>query len=224
MRCFEFSGNIGVEADAMNAWLRLCRNKDEARRVFDVVFRVQNRDLPYHNTHHLQKCWDFIFRSRAPRRVKDIAAAIILFHDLVYVPGSGHNEEHSARAFLSLSKRSGVHKRISDEIGMGIGCTTHVDTSRYVCRIQNDLAINLACDADLISLASPPDIFADNSRKIAEELGASQSGPKFEAARANALIKFLPSKNNPSVYLTKWASPYEDAALANLELAMSVAR
>jgi predicted metal-dependent HD superfamily phosphohydrolase len=220
MRYFEFSGDIDVQADAKNAWLRLCKKKEEAGRVFDVVFGAQDRNLAYHNTKHLWDCWDFIFRSDAPKRVKDIAVAIILFHDVVYVPGSRQNEKHSAEGFLSVTKRCGLHKSVSDDIEQGVSNTIHTPLSRHICRMHPRSAISLACDADLISLSSSPDVFISNSRQIADELRYPKSGQKFQLATANALIKFLPTKHNPTIYLTEWAASYEVAAIANLRSAI----
>ena len=135
----------------------------------------------------------------------------LVFHDIVYVPGSKNNEADSAE-FFRTSCRAMLPNTDMERIYNAIMATTHT------APVTDGLA-QLVCDIDLVGLASHPAIFNANSEAIRQEYHFVDD-VTYKNARIAFFRKLL---NRPSIYQSVYfrtAAPFvgfEQKAKNNIE-------
>lgn len=149
----------------------------------DLAQRYEEPHRWYHNKCHIVSVIDRINElSEAWQwRERGIALIAALYHDAVYVPGWGSNEEMSAQmAFNHLSAMNAdavVTRRVMD----AIRATKNHDPGE-------DVAAKLLVDADLYELGTAK--YDYNSRRIRKEFGDIEDSHWIEG-RKNFLHTFL---------------------------------
>lgn len=165
----------------------------------------------YHNLRHLEECLGESDAARALAQKPSLVEAALWFHDAVYDPTSGHNEEDSARLAVECLAAGGVSPELIDLVRQLILCTkTHVPAA------TPDAA--LLIDIDLAILGQPAARFWDYERAIRAEY-AWVPEETFREKRAEILARFLA---RPAIYHTDfYRQKYENVARANLRAAIT---
>jgi predicted metal-dependent HD superfamily phosphohydrolase len=177
-----------------------------------LVSAYQQPERPYHNLDHIRACLDEFDDVRQSCRDRDAIEAAIWFHDAIYDPLRGDNEQKSAEFARRLLARCGVSSAFCDRVEELILVTRHD-------RVPADPDAQLLADIDLSILGKPWQIFDDYERAIRGEY-AYVIDADFRAGRAKVLQRFL---DRERIYSTEvFHARYEAAARENLQ--RSVAR
>ncbi|MDA8454552.1 hypothetical protein M4R22_07245 [Acidovorax sp. GBBC 3334] len=170
----------------------------------------------YHDTRHLDAClrhWEAARTSTGPGAMANPAAVgmALWFHDAIYWPWSGLNEERSARWARRFMEAQGLTRTTVDRVEHHILATRHVPA----CTIDGDT--RWMVDIDLAILGQPPEVYAEFERNVRREYRFVR-WPRYQAGRCAILQSFL---DRPAVYATPWFSDrYEVQARQNLRHAL----
>lgn len=135
----------------------------------------------------------------------------IWFHDAVYVPGRGDNEEASAALADHALASGGVAQPVRDRIRSLVLATRHT-------AVPHGTDARILADIDLAILGADPYRFGIYDRAIRREFHTLPD-PEFRAGRAAVLRSFLA---RPTIYHTEaFRERYEAAARANLAAAIA---
>jgi len=143
----------------------------------------------YHNVHHVAECLRELDAVRAGFENPAAAGAALLFHDCVYDPTRGDNEERSADAASAELADLGWDGPFIGRVRELILATKHSAGPG-----TGDAGI--VADIDLSILGKEPDVFDAYDRAIRREYGHVDD-QAFAAGRANVLRQFLA---RPAIY------------------------
>ena len=191
-------------------WLRLWQfagATGEPATWYEVLTRAYAEpQRHYHNQQHIAEC---LAEFDAARHLAQQPAAVELalwFHDAVYDPKAGDNEEKSAAMARSCLEASGLSKLDATVSELVMATKSHSTEA------GPDAA--LMVDVDLSILGQDERRFAEYESQIREEY---RSVPKliFNFKRAQILKRFLARER---IYATDFfAAKYEQKARRNLE-------
>ena len=159
------------------AWRALC--PDDPDLGAGLLSRWAEPHRRYHTVEHLAFMLDVIEQHIDLAENPDVVRLAAWFHDAIYDPRAGDNEERSvelARATLSGSK--------VDEVARLIWLTKD-----HKAR-TGDRDGGLLCDADLAILATPPERYAAYARAVREEY-AFVPEDAYRIGRTNVLQHLL---------------------------------
>lgn len=160
----------------------------------------------YHNLRHIADCLREFEAVRHLAREPVAVELAIWFHDGVYDPRAGDNEERSAALACDWLKQSGATSALTHSVSQLVLATKAHDGT-----LHPDAP--LLVDVDLSILGQPPDRFWDYERAIRAEY-ASVDPKIYTAKRAEILDRFLA---RPRLYHTEYFfARFESRARANL--------
>jgi len=163
----------------------------------------------YHGTEHLVDCLARLDESAAPSE-RDLVEAALWFHDAVYDPLAGDNEERSAAwARLALG-RLGAAPGTIEEVARLVLLTRHVAPA-------GDPTGQLLCDIDLSILGRGRAEFDRYDRGIRAEYAAVPDAV-YRERRRRILASLL--EREPLFRTRAFRERYETAARANLRRAI----
>lgn len=146
-----------MNGDWRSDWLALCdrlnARGDCAAAGELLVARYSEEHRAYHNLEHIEECLAQLASSRALALQADVIELAIWFHDAVYDPRSGDNEEQSAE----LVRRFCCETHLPSEFGERTAAMIHVTKSHLP---GDDADAQLLVDIDLSILGQPRDRFA----------------------------------------------------------------
>jgi predicted metal-dependent HD superfamily phosphohydrolase len=171
----------------------------------DLVRRYSEPQRRYHTTEHLAEVLDHL-DELAPGNVTVRLAA--WFHDAVYDPMRGDNEERSAVLAEETLPGAGVAPEVVAEVARLVRLTATHDP------VEGDRDGAVLCDADLAILGSSPDRYAAYAAAVREEYAAVPE-EAFRAGRAGVLRSLL---DLPALFRTPAARErWEATARHNME-------
>ncbi|MEA3208249.1 MAG: hypothetical protein QOE70_1306 [Chthoniobacter sp.] len=196
-------------------WRALCERLnalgDGATAGERVVARYREEHRAYHNLEHLEECRAELASSRALALEPDVLELALWFHDVVYDPRSGDNEEQSAELARAFCRE--MH--LPSELGERTAALILVTKSHLP---GGDADAQLLVDIDLGILGQPRDRFARYEAAIRQEY-AWVPDAAFRAGRAAVLTKFLARER---IYSTAhFRQRYEISARANLRWSLA---
>jgi predicted metal-dependent HD superfamily phosphohydrolase len=196
-------------------WRRLGARGDADAPLSFVLGHYGAGSRAYHDLRHLDECLALFDEVAAAARRPDEVEAALWFHDVIYDPDAGDNEERSAALAEELLGRAGVRTEHLAEFRRLILATGH----RGVRDHQDDAA--LVCDIDLAIFGSDPARFDEYERDIRREYAFVPEG-EFRRRRAQILEGFM---TRPTVYATPWfIERLETRARANLGRSITALR
>lgn len=196
-RWTELWKRIGARGDGLDVFDRLEAAHGEPART-------------YHTATHVRHCLEELDRDRSLAARPDEVEMALWFHDAVYVPGAGDNENRSADWALTALTSAGTAPDRAQRIQALILATGHSD-------IPADPDARLLCDIDLSILGQSRAAFDEFERQIRHEY-AWVPEPYYRRTRSKVLAGFL---RRESIYQTEpFASRYEARARENLERAL----
>jgi len=103
-------------------WLTLCQtagaNKAAARWYERLARAYDEPQRHYHNQQHIAEClWEFD-QARSLARQPITVELALWFHDAVYDPKAGDNEEQSAALAKSCLREGGVSEALVETVGL----------------------------------------------------------------------------------------------------------
>lgn len=165
----------------------------------------------YHNLEHLDECLGELDTFRFLAKQPAIMEEALWFHDAVYEPRSGKNEEDSAILAIECFEAAKLPAATVEAIRQLILCTkTH--------QPDNIADAALLIDIDLAILGQPPSRFWAYEQGIQAEYSWVPKGTYIQK-RSEILASFL---HRQSIYSTEpLKQKYETSARANLARAIT---
>lgn len=193
-------------------WTRLTGSAEASERAFRRLRRAHRQIWrSYHDTSHVVAVLAQLDRVRDQLEDSEVAEMAAWFHDAVYVPWRGCNEERSAELARALLGDTAIDRARLDRI------ETHILATRHQER-PDDPDSRLVVDADLAILGAPASRFEEYERQIRREYVWVPSS-RYREARCRILRSFLDRR---SIYGTKFFErEFEVAARANLTRALA---
>ena len=164
----------------------------------------------YHDLRHLEDCLAQLDSAEADPAIHNLVEGALWFHDAVYDPRAGDNEERSAVWAAEALLAAGVPRDRVDQIARLVRLTAgHGPVP--------DLAGQLMCDIDLSILGRPVEQFDSYNRRVRSEYGWVPDAA-YRAGRARILEDFL--RREPLFQTPSFRRRFEDQARANLRRAV----
>jgi predicted metal-dependent HD superfamily phosphohydrolase len=167
----------------MDRWVALAGS--ETRRIgADLVARYGEPHRRYHTRAHLAAVLDLVDELAGHADDADAVRLAAWFHDAVYDPERGDNEERSAWLAERMLTDTDVGRPVIAEVARLIRLTaTHAPA-------RQDRNGHVLCDADLAILAAEPEAYAAYAAAVREEY-AFVPDEYFERGRADVLRRLL---------------------------------
>lgn len=195
----------------VDRWDALLRSAGSDRPAPEWYDRLRNAygepQRYYHNHQHIAECLAEF--DEAGHLAKEPAAVelALWFHDAVYDPRAGNNEEQSAVLATKCLQECGIALPIINRVGQFIMTTKSHETG-------TDQDAKLMVDVDLSILGRDEKRFFEYEDQIQKEY-AWVPAPVFASKRAEILQRFL---DRSHVFATEWfRQKYENPARRNLE-------
>lgn len=200
--------------------------EDSKRRLFEEMNRPGRL---YHGVNHIAQLWRRHRRFAAEAGLDDpdidrLMACTIAWHDSVYDPLRGDNEERSAGVWLDASKAGDLSAEDREWVAETIRATKNHLAYRPNGRLraerskQRERARQWMLDLDLSTLGDPPKVFEANTRQLRSEF-AHQSDKQWMEKLRGFYSQLL---HAPRIYRTpSLATRYEAQARRNLTAAMA---
>ncbi|MFC3821473.1 metal-dependent phosphohydrolase [Planomonospora venezuelensis] len=169
----------------------------------DLIARYAEPHRKYHTTAHLEAVLAHVDALAPHADNPDLVRLAAWFHDAVYDPRRGDNEERSAR----LAERALPEMGLPPEEVAAVARLVRLTVTHAPEPSDADGAV--LCDADLAILAAPPDLYAAYAAAVREEY-AFVPDDAFRAGRAAVLRSLL---DLPAIFRVSGA---EAAARANI--------
>jgi predicted metal-dependent HD superfamily phosphohydrolase len=143
-------------------WLAAAKNTPPVGSYQHLVAMYAEPHRHYHNLHHIADCLGEFDRVRHLAREPLAVELAIWFHDAVYDPRAGNNEEQSADLAQAWLGEAHAGSALRDAVSRLVLATKKHDASLHV-----DAA--LLVDVDLSILGQPPDRFWHYEEQIRAE-------------------------------------------------------
>ena len=164
----------------------------------------------YHSLQHLRECLELLEAARDYAHRPASVALALWFHDAVYDPRAGDNEERSAQWAFEAVRAAGLSPKLGDSVHALVMATKQHGPAQ-------DPDTQLLVDIDLAILGAPPDRFAESTAQIREEY-VHVPEPEWRVARARVVRGFL---ERPAIYVTpRFHAAREKQARHNLAAAL----
>jgi predicted metal-dependent HD superfamily phosphohydrolase len=161
----------------------------------------------YHTVQHLTAVLEHVDELAGEAADADAVRLAAWFHDAVYDPSRGDNEERSARLAERTLADAGLPSATIAEVARLVRLTAAHDPA------EGDRNGAVLCDADLAILAAPPEDYAAYAAAVREEYAAVPD-EAFRTGRAAVLRNLL---DLPALFRTAPARErWERAARHNL--------
>jgi predicted metal-dependent HD superfamily phosphohydrolase len=205
--------NAGTQV-GFEAWARLAGDSPISRTEWAAVIAAWSEPhRRYHDLAHLAAVLGLVDELAGAAADPDAVRLAAWYHDVVYDPERGDNEQVSAeRARAGL--RGLVPDERLDEVVRLVLLTAGHDPAR------DDANGAVLCDADLAVLAAPPEAYAAYASAIRLEYG-HLSDEEFTGGRIAVLEHLLAL---PELYRTEAAQPWTETARANLTAELTLLR
>jgi predicted metal-dependent HD superfamily phosphohydrolase len=196
-----------VEEELRAAWARDVGEGRAAHAALEALLsRYREAHRRYHTLKHLDAVLTTVDAVLAVTPVDDAVAVRLgaWFHDAVYDPRSGGNEEASAAlAERVLAELDVPAERVAATVRLVLATATHEPSG-------DDEAV--LCDADLAILSARPAVYDAYVTGVKAEYGHLSDG-QWRAGRAGVLRRFL---DRPIIYYTNAMAPRDHRARANV--------
>jgi len=168
----------------------------------------------YHNQQHIAECLAEFDPARHLARQPAAVELALWFHDAVYDPKAGDNEENSAALARQCLAEAGASNALAEAVARLVMATkSH--------QVDAEADAGLMVDVDLSILGKDEKRFLEYERQIREEY-AWVPHPVFAARRAEILQRFVA---HPRIFATGWFwEKYERQARQNLEASITKLR
>ena len=168
----------------------------------------------YHNQQHIAECLAEYDPARHLARQPAAVELALWFHDAVYDPKAGDNEENSAALARQCLAEAGASGALAEAVAKLVMATKSHE-------VGANADAGLMVDVDLSILGKHEKRFSEYERQIREEY-AWVPQPVFAARRAEILQRFVA---RPRIFATGWFwEKYERQARQNLEASISKLR
>ena len=173
-----------------------------------LLAAYQEPHRAYHDLLHLDEVLSRVAELSADADTPDVVRLAAWFHDAVYDPRAGDNEQRSAAWASTLLPRLGLSPAVVAEVGRLVRLTA----GHQADPADRDGAV--LCDADLAVLAASPDRYGAYAAGVRREYGHLDEAA-FRSGRARVLRALL---ERPALFATgPGRARWEAAARRNVQ-------
>jgi predicted metal-dependent HD superfamily phosphohydrolase len=147
----------------------------------------------YHTLHHINECLQLLQQAQGLAKSSPSIELAIWFHDAIYDPRRGDNEERSALWAQAELRRAGASPALQDRIVSLVLVTCHNAEPQTADE-------ELMSDIDLAILGAGSRRFDEYERQVRQEY-AHVPTQQFRPARRKILNEFLAREH---IYFTEW--------------------
>ena len=196
-------------------WLTLCRVAGATENIAGWYERLADAyDKPqrqYHTRQHIAECLAEFDQAKHLAQQPIGVETALWFHDAVYDPKAGDNEERSAALARQCLLEGGVREAFVGTVAKLVMVTKNHE-------VYADADAGLMADVDLSILGREEKRFIEYEEQIRHEY-AWVSDAVFASKRAEILERFL---SRDQIYATDWfRNKYERRARRNLAASIS---
>jgi predicted metal-dependent HD superfamily phosphohydrolase len=197
------------------AWAQLAGNSPTSRTEWAAVVAAWGEPhRRYHDLGHLAAVLGLVGELAGAASDPDAVRLAAWYHDVVYDPRRGDNEEVSAERARAGLRGLVPPERVEEVVRLVLLTAGHDPA-------PDDADGAVLCDADLAVLAAPPEAYAAYASAVREEYG-HLSDAEFTAGRTAVLEHLLAL---PALYrLPALAAEWTPRARANLAAELSLLR
>jgi len=196
------------------AWAQLAGDSPTSRTEWAALVAAWSEPhRSYHDLAHLAAVLGLVEELGAEAADRDAVRLAAWYHDVVYDPERGDNEEISAQR-----ARAGLRGLVPDERVTEVERLVRLTAGHAPA--DGDANGAVLCDADLAVLASPPEAYAAYASAIRAEYG-HLSDEDFTAGRIAVLEHLLAL---PTLYRTPAAQQWTSTARANMAAELTMLR
>jgi len=196
-------------------WLALLHTAGATRAASDWYDRLTKAygepHRHYHNHQHIAECLAEFDQARHLAKEPVAVELALWFHDAVYDPKAGDNEERSAGLAIQCLTECGITGLLTDTVARLVMATKNHE-------VGNDADAAVMMDVDLSILGREEKRFMEFEEQIRREYAwvpAAVFGPK----RAEILQRFLARER---IFAADWfRDKYEQQARRNLEASIN---
>jgi predicted metal-dependent HD superfamily phosphohydrolase len=172
-----------MSTELMDRWRALAGHHAEALG-HDLIARYEEPHRRYHTTAHLQAVLSHVDALASHADDPDLVRLAAWFHDAVYDPRRGDNEELSARLAERVLPEAGLSAQAVATVARLVRLTVTHDPA------PGDADGAVLCDADLAILAAQPETYAAYAAAVREEYSFVPDDA-FRTGRAAVLRSLL---------------------------------
>ena len=197
------------------AWAQLAGDSPTSRTEWAAVVAAWSEPhRRYHDLAHLAAVLGLVGELAGAAADPDAVRLAAWYHDVVYDPRRGDNEQVSAERARAGLRGLGPAERVEEVVRLVLLTAGHDPA-------PDDADGAVLCDADLAVLAGPPEAYAAYASAVREEYG-HLSDAEFTAGRTAVLEHLLAL---PALYrLPAVAREWTPRARANLAAELSLLR
>ena len=199
--------------DLKNRWLNLTSHYDMPKPAAEAMFRVikahySEPHRAYHTLNHLREVFEKFDGIKTRLENPDNVAFAVFFHDIIYNPTKGDNEQQSAEFARPLMEAIPLPAdQIQIITDMILATQTHQCADH-----ESDTAYML--DIDMSILAASKARYGEYIRQIGEEFSFMPAA-EFHAARRDRFL--IPCLKQDKIFHTEYFNQkLEDRARANI--------
>ncbi|MEX2182392.1 MAG: hypothetical protein WD771_10145 [Gemmatimonadaceae bacterium] len=202
-------------SDAWDAlWSRLSVRRVPVEAFQELVAHYAADQRSYHGLAHLRDCLAHLDGVRRFAVRPDEVELALWFHDAIYDPAHGDNEQRSAAWAAQVAADAGLAREVVERVSALVMATRHDEA-------PSDPDARLLCDVDLAILGASDERFDEYERQIRAEYAWVPDQP-FRERRATILEALL---RRPSIFGTPYFHDrYETAARRNLTRSLAQLR
>ena len=202
-----------MTADLVESWTAVAGGTQASVDCWaGLIGRWSEPHRRYHGIGHLTAVLLFVEEHTAHAADPDAVRLAVWYHDAIYDPRAGDNEERSAALAEKELAALGLPAERIGEVGRLVRLTASHAAE------DGDRNAELLNDADLLILASPKEAYVAYLNAVREEY-AHLSDAEFRAGRAAVLDALL---QLPRLYCLTALAPMEDAARQNMAAELSL--
>lgn len=184
---------------------------DPAPIYLDLLSRYAEPHRAYHTLEHIAECLLHLDEARHLLAQPIEVELAVWFHDAIYDPRRGDNEEQSALLAVSQLRAAEVDEQLAAQVANLIRLTNHARDG-----LTGDAAV--LCDVDLAILGAEPRRFWRYDAAIRREYGWVPE-PLYQPERERVLSRFL---DRPRIYFTPFFhDKLESQARTNITAVLS---
>lgn len=154
-----------------------------------ILSYYQEPHRSYHDERHIDEMTGLASRMGFALTNEQLLA--VWFHDIVYVPGSPHNEVVSAGLMRTIvAQNDAAFRAAFDGVDLGLAETIILDTRKHAATHEQS---RLVLDLDMAIMGSSPERYADYVQGIRYEFSAFSQDAFFDG-RAKFLKSILQTR------------------------------
>ncbi|KAN0019411.1 hypothetical protein ACTFIU_002619 [Dictyostelium citrinum] len=209
-----------MQANLLNKWNKIIKiakieKLEETNKWWNIINdRYNEKQRFYHNLTHINELLNLEEQFNSKLKKQEVVQWSIWFHDIIYDPTRGDNEEQSARLFLDFSKEVKLSEEVISDVNKYILATANHTKVKSDEESDTDLLYFL--DMDLSILGTEESVYSNYSDAIKKEYSHIPDD-KYRVGRSKILQSFVDAGYESLFKTNEFKEIYGKKAINNLK-------